>query len=57
MPVESALVLGLELALLAVECVDLVFDGNVVHHLLPDLETFSTMRTLKGSVYLVDMPF
>ena len=55
-PVQGALVLGLELALLTVKCVVLVVHGNVIHHLPPDLKALITMRTLEGGVYLVDVP-
>ena len=57
MPVQGALVLGLELALLAVKCVLLVVHGYVIHHLPPDLEALITVRALKSGVYLVDVPF
>ena len=56
-PVQGALVLGLELALLTVKCVFLVVHGNVIHHFPPDLEAFITVRALKSGVYLVDVSF
>ena len=56
-PVQGALVLGLELALLTVECVVLMVHGYVIHHLPPDLEALITMRALESGVYLVDVPF
>ena len=56
MPVEGALVLALEVAVLTVECVVLVVHSYVIHHLPPDFETFATMRTLESGMQLVDVP-
>ena len=56
MPVQGALVLGLELALLTVKGVDLMVDGNVIHHLPSYHKCVPTMRTFECGVHLGDVP-
>ena len=56
MPVEGALVLALEVAVLTVERVVLVVHSYVIHHLPPDFKPFATMRTLESGMQLVDVP-